>query len=468
MPDSTPSPTAPTDIDASAWQELVALIDAGQPAAVVNFMRLLPPGDTAYTVSHVSPEQRTALVSMLTAEDPEFAADLLEHLDDGLTAGIVAELEPEEAATLVEEMDSDEQADVLAVVPDEKVEAILGEMPEPAAQDVRNRLRYEPDTAGGLMITEYLAFEQTMDVREVRRDLRANRDRYDVYEVRYLYTLDADGRLAGVSPVRDLLLAPAGDPLADHTIPTPLAVRVDTELGDLEDLFDRVNFAAVPVLDEAGVLLGVVQRAAVQEAIGEESREDLAKFGGIIRGEELRTMPVWSRGLRRLAFLAPVAGLTLVSAAVVAMFEDTVQRLPILAAFLPVVAGVCGSGGTQALAVSMRELSLGLVSIHDFRRVLLKEAAVAGAIGVVLGLMMAVVAWVWKGNLGLGLAIGVAIPVAITVAKCVGGTVPVLLRGMGIDPAMASGPVVTTIADLASFLTTLGFAYLAMRWTAGG
>ncbi|MEM9295210.1 MAG: magnesium transporter [Planctomycetota bacterium] len=451
--------------DPTAWRELEALLEEDRAEPVLAFMRLLPHADTAYTVSHLSSDLRAKLMALLTERDAAFAADLLEHFDDNLAADLVGELPSDQAAQLVEEMDSDEQADVLAELPEPRAEAILEAMPAPAAQEVRERLAFEPDTAGGLMITEYLAYPESMDASDVRADLRDNRDRYGAYEVRYLYTIDVEGKLLGVVPMRELLVARAGEPLELSRIASPLSVSAETGLDDLEHLFDRVNFSAAPVVDAGGKLLGVVQRAAVEEALGEESREDLAKFGGIIRGQELRTMPTWSRAARRLAFLAPVAGLTLVSASLVAAFEPTVQRLPILAAFLPVVAGICGSGGTQALAVSIREQALGLITKQDLLRVMGKELAVGALSGLVLGVMIALVVGLWQGSWPLAMAIGAAIPTAIVVAKCVGGAMPVLLRQVGVDPAMASGPLVTTAADLASFLCTLGFAYLAMRWT---
>ncbi|MEM7680447.1 MAG: magnesium transporter [Planctomycetota bacterium] len=453
--------------EGAAWRELESLLALDDPEAVLTFMRLLPHADTAYTVSHLSPDSRTRLMGLLTEQDVVFAADLLEHLDDGLAADIVGELPSERAAELVEEMDSDEQADVLAVLSEPRAEAILEAMPEPAAQEVRERLAFAPDTAGGLMITEYLAYPDTMDAKSVRADLRANRDKHGAFEVRYLYTIDQAGLLIGVVPMRELVVALPGEPLQKSSVAAPLSVSASTDLDDLEHLFDRVNFSAVPVVDDAGKLLGVVQRAAVEEALGEESREDLAKFGGIIRGQELRTMPSWSRAARRLAFLAPVALLTLVSASLVAAFEPTVAAMPILAAFLPVVAGICGSGGTQALAVSIREQALGLITMEDLLRVMGKEVAVGAISGVFLGAMMMGIIGLWRGSWPLAIAVGAAIPFAIVIAKCVGGCVPVLLRALRVDPAMASGPLVTTVADLASFLSTLGFAYLAMRWSGG-
>ncbi|MEM6855277.1 MAG: magnesium transporter, partial [Planctomycetota bacterium] len=268
----------------------------------------------------------------------------------------------------------------------------------------------------------------------------------------------------GVVPMRSLVMAKRGTPLGTLALPEPQFVVVDTRVDELEDLFDRIDLSALPVVDEASLFVGVVQRHAVQEARSEAAEEDLAKFGGIVRGEELRSMSLTSRVLRRLTYLVPIAGLLLLSASVINVFIETVEQLPILAMFLPLVSGLCGSGGGQAVAVSMREISLGLIKPADLTRVLVKEVAVAFVGGVVLGLMMLLIVGLWQGSFGLGLVIGVSIPLILAVAKATGGCMPLVLRKVGLDPAMASVPLVTTVVDLTSFLIVLVLASLAMGW----
>jgi len=443
------------------WEQLDRAIDARDGDGLVALLHDLPPEETAYTIAHLDPDRRSRMLALLATAAPDLGADLMEHFDDGHAADMIEVLPAPVAAALIDEMDSDEQADVLGDIAPETAEAILDEMSPEEAEDVRQLLEYGDDTAGGLMITEYLVYPADQDVKLVRKDLRDHAEKYDEYEVRYLYAVDADERLVGAVPMRNLVMAQPGQPLSSAAMQADLVtVHVHDELEDVEDLFDRIDLMAVPVLDDGGRLAGVVRRAAVQEAVGEQARESLAKFGGILGGEELRSMPLRDRAVRRLMFLVPIMGLLLVSATIIAMFEDTVKRLPILAAFLPVVAGICGSGGGQAVAVSMREVSLGLIKPGDFGMVLMKEAGVAVVNGLLLGGMLLLVAWLWRGDLMLAVALGMAIPMVLLVAKCVGGTVPVLLRGLGVDPAMASGPTVTTVVDLVGFFTVLLLAEL--------
>ncbi|MEM1353635.1 MAG: magnesium transporter [Planctomycetota bacterium] len=444
-------------------EQLEALIATGEDQAIAQFLEQLPPEETAYTVSHLSDDDRTSMFSRLSGHKPEFAADLLEHFVDEHAADIVEQLEPAAAAAIFDEMDSDEQVDVIAELDEENAEAILSKMDPAEALDTRERLQYDEDTAGGLMITEYLAYHETQTVREVTVDLQENAELYGEYEVRYLYTIDDEDKLLGVVPMRSILLVNPAELVTRVQVPDPVMVELSASLDDLHDLFDRVDLTAVPVVDRTGKLVGVVQRAAVQEALSEREAGQFLRFGGIIGGEELRSMGVASRAARRLTFLLPIMLLLLVSASVIALFEETVKTLPILAAFLPVVAGICGSGGNQAVAVSIRELSLGLIGTKDFTRVLIKELVVAGLIGLGLGAVLFVVVLIWQQNFYLALVLGGAVPFVVTVSKCVGGTVPVLLKKVGVDPAMAAGPIVTTIVDLVGFFTVLALAAMMIE-----
>lgn len=454
----TPDPK--TEVDAT--QELARVIDSANADHLAAFLQLLPPEDTTYTISHLDDDRRTRMLSLLSAEHSDLAADLMEHFVDEQAADMIEQLDPSEAAAIVDEMDSDEQTDVLAELDDEDAEAILEEMDPAEAEDARKRLQYDEEAAGGLMITEYLAYREGQDVDAVIADLRANADEYNEYELRFVYLIDGAGKFIGVVTMRSLVMAPAGRKLIDLAIKRPTSVPVDAELEDLEGLFDRVDFSAVPIVDPDGRLVGVVQRAAVQEALSDSANEDLLMVAGIITGEEFRSMPMMSRLLRRLVFLLPIMVLLLISASVIHIFIDTVAKLPVLAMFLPVVAGLCGSGGNQAVGVSLREVSLGLILPGDFMRVFIKEAVLSLVAGAVLGVLLLVIIWFWQQDFYLGLVVGGAVPIVIFIAKTVGGTAPLVIRSIGLDPAMASGPVVTTVVDLFSFFIVLLFATLLL------
>lgn len=443
--------------------QLHELLSHGSAEQVATFLRMLAPEETSYTIAHLSSDDCTRMLQLLVRENAELAADLMEHFVDEHVADMVGELEPAQAAVIVDEMDSDEQADVLAELPEETAEAILDRMSPEEADDARARLAYAEDTAGGLMITEMLVYHPDQDIDSVLADLREHADeRGGEWETRYLYVTDNDGRLAGVVNMRTFATARRAIPIARLAIDDPTSVHVHDHIDDLEHLFDRVNYSAVPVLDDDGRLVGVVQRAAVQEALSDAAGEDLAKFGGIIGGEELRSMGLLTRFGRRATFLFPVMLLMMVSASIIALYEGTVEQVPILAAFLPVVAGLCGSAGSQAMAVTIREISLGLIKPTDLLAVLGKEIGLGMINGIVLGVILAVLVTLWKRDVWLGVTIGGALPVVMSVAACIGGCVPLVLTKLRVDPAMLSGPVVTTVVDLLGFFVVLTLASLLL------
>ncbi|MDX1682613.1 MAG: magnesium transporter, partial [Phycisphaeraceae bacterium] len=314
----------------------------------------------------------------------------------------------------------------------------------------------------GLMITEYLSFPESDEVQDVVANLRTHADEYAAYDVQYVYTVDDQHRLTGVVPMRRLLLRQPDRSLADVMAPDPVHVSVDVPLDELETLFDSHRFFAVPVVDRDGHLVGVVRRAAVEEAHSEASDRAIMRLGGIIGGEEFRSMPVLSRTSRRLAFLTPNIFLNLIAVSVIAYYEPTLAQVTALMIFLPILSDMSGCSGNQAVAVSLRELSLGMARPRDIFRVIGKEAVVGAINGLALGLLLGIIAVVMKGNIWLGGIVAVAMATNSVIAVCLGGTLPLALRGLKIDPALAAGPLLTTVTDMAGFFIALTLTALAL------
>ena len=447
------SPATYTDL----WERLEQLIDAGDAAALTASYHTLSPRELARAVSRLDEVRQGRLLVLL---GPELAADFVEEQESIIGAHLLEELPPERAAAIVDAMPSDEQADVLGELDDDDAEAILERMAPEEARDARALAAYPPDTAGGLMISEYLEYVEDQRVEHVLADLRRNVEAYREYDVQYLYITEQEtGRLRGFGRIKDLVLSPGDAPVSAILERQSRSVPVAMTLEALEEFFDRYDFYAAPVVDESGRLVGAVRRAHVEEAVGDRTGEALMRVGGIITGEELRTMPVLPRAIRRLAFLFPILILACIAVSVIAMLEDsTIRVVPALAIFLPLVAGLCGSSGNQAVAVSMRELSVGLVAPADYRRVCVKELALGVPLGLILGAAVFVVVLVMRGDPYLALVVAAAVPLTMTVAVAVGGAVPLLLKGLRIDPAMASGAIVTLTADTVAFLVVLLFA----------
>ncbi len=438
------------------WEQLDQLIDAEDRAALEAFYLNYSAGEMARNISRLEDDDQTRLLEML---GPDVAADLVEELSHTQAADILEDMPAEEAAAIIDEMPSDEQADLLVEMDDDDARAILEQMDPEEAQDAARLAAYDPETAGGLMISEYLSYAHDMFVEDVLADLRANQEKYVEYDVQYLYVTSREtGELIGIVRIRDLVLSPGKVPITSIRLDELASVRDDTKLDELEDFFDRYDFYAAPVVNASGHLVGAVRRAFIEEALGDRAEEALMRVGGIITGEELRMMPLLERAVKRLAFLAPMLVLALLAISVIALYEGTIEQVPALAIFLPLVAGLCGGSGNQAMAVSMRELSLGLVQPADYMRVCVKELGVGVLLGLVLGVGAFLIALGMRGNPYLGLVVGLAVPITMIVSVIVGGTAPLLLKKIHIDPAMASGSIVTLIADMCGFFTVLALA----------
>lgn len=447
--------TVPTE-SVEPWRELAHRLQGG--GDVTEFLASLRGSETVLAISRLPEELRTQLFTDL---QPEEAADLVEQLPHVSATDIVEHLDPQCAARIVHELASDEQADLIGDLDKEDAEAILSRLEPDEAHEVRTLAAYGDDEAGGLMVTEYLAYPSDAKVSAVIDDLRENRDEYADYDIQYAYVV-ADDKLVGVIPVRNLLWSRADASVGDVMIRNPYSVDHHTSVAELQEFFDEHQILGVPVVDDASRLLGVVQASDLDDAIVERSDNDYRSTQGIVGGEELRTMPIAVRSRRRLAWLSLNIVLNLVAASVISAFEDTLQAVITLAVFLPIISDMSGCSGNQAVAVSIRELSLGYVRPKELGRVWAKEIVIGTINGAVLGTLIAFVAWLWKGNVVLGAVIGAAMMLNTMVAVSIGGLVPLILKRFNKDPALASGPILTTVTDMCGFLTVLGFASLVL------
>ncbi|MHC5005446.1 MAG: magnesium transporter [Planctomycetota bacterium] len=437
------------------WIELEQIAERGDADGLQQYLETLSGGEAARALARLPEEQRSRVLTVLA---PGQAADLLEDIPETQAAELIEQLPIEPAAAIVAELESDEQADLLTQIDDDRAEAILAEMDPAEAMHVRRLAAYPPDVAGGLMITEYLEYQESSTASGVVDDLRRQAEAYSDYDVQYVYVADADGRLAGVLRLRDLLLTPASRAVGSIMIRDPLTVPVDAPLDELAEFFDRHEFIGVPAIDEGGRLVGVVRRRDVREALGDRAESDHLKSRGIVGGEELRSMPVLVRSGRRLSWLTINVVLNIIAASVIAMYQETLAAVIALAVFLPIISDMSGCSGNQAVAVSMRELAIGVASPRDALYIWSREISVGLINGLVLGALLAGAAWLWQGNAWLGLVVGVALAANTIIAVSLGGTVPLILRRMGMDPALASGPILTTVTDMCGFFLVLSLA----------
>jgi len=444
--------TKALEFDLERVERILSSADKGEAE---EYLKALPLSERARLLSRLGEEPRERLISLLTAE---FAADLIQGLGETQSIEILESVDADLAAKVVEHVPSDEQADLLSGCEEEVAEKILAAMSPEEAVDARELMQYEWDTAGGMMITEYLAYRETTTVREVADDMRLNRDEYADYDIQYVYVTGESQQLKGVLRLRDLLLARQNDRVDSLMIAKPVSVGVESELHELYQLFMENHFLGLPVVDAKGSLLGVLQRSAVEESMSEEATENYLKVAGLQGNEELRSMPLLTRSRRRLSWLSINIVLNVIAASVIAFNQDVLEQVIALAVFLPIISDMSGCSGNQAVGVSVRELTLGLVKPKELRRVFLKELGIGVINGFVLGLLVAVAGTIWQDNAWFGLVVGTALMLNTTVAVLIGGLVPLILKGFKMDPALASGPILTTITDMCGFFFVLFFA----------
>lgn len=453
----------PTDL--RPWTRMEELLDGGDEARLRAYLQSLSMVEAARAILRLSQAHQQAVLARL---EPARAAEVIAHVPLDQAPGLLRPLDPDAAASILGALPSNIQADLLTAMKIDEAEPILMEMDPVAAQDAQRLAQYPSDVAGGLMITEYLSYPLQATVKDVLDDLREHAEQYGDYDVQYVYVVAPDETLAGVLRLRDLLLTASRTRVASLMISDPLVVSAEASLDELAEFFAQTEFYGAPVVDDARRLVGVVRRHDVEESRIDRADRDYLKSQGIVGGMELRSMTLLTRCRRRLSWLSINVVLNIIAASVIALYLDTLTAAIALAAFLPIISDLSGCSGNQAVAVSMREMTLGLVKPTELLRVWLKEVSAGLINGFILGVMIALVGWLWKGNAYVGLVCGVALWLNTIVAVSIGGTIPLLLKRLKIDPALASGPILTTVTDACGFILVLSLATMMLSRIATG
>ncbi|HET7229634.1 MAG TPA: magnesium transporter [Longimicrobium sp.] len=441
--------------DRAQVERMRELLEGGDAAALVEVLTALHPSDLADLLEALDEDERTAVLRSL-ADEPALAAEALAEMEpDEHPEESLASLDSEQMADIIAELSDDDAADLIGEMdPDDQVRA-LASLPRAEAGEIRELMQYDEDSAGGIMTTEVVAVPisltaaQTID--EVRRQAR------EVGEIWVVFVVDTGGLLAGYLPLQTLVTAAADARVEDLVLPPVAAVLPDTPQDEVGRVLSRYNLSVVPVVDAQGRLLGGVTFDDVIDVVEMEATRDILALGGTSGEEELRG-GWWDAVRARLPWLFVNLLTAFAASAVVVMFQGTVAALPLLAAWMPVIAGMGGNTGTQALAVTVRRLALSRES--DSRRwsVIGKEVLVGVGNGFAIGITVALIAWLLNQNAMLGVVVMVAMWLNLAVAGFAGAFVPIVLERLDVDPAVASSIFVTTFTDMCGFLLLLGLA----------
>ena len=385
------------------------------------------------------------------------AAAPLGEMDPEEAARLLAELNRDEAVRILSRMDPDDAVDLLAELPREMVEDILRRLEEREAKELSELLSYPPDTAGGLMSPEVVALPQDMSCQEAIEALR--RVAEEMETVYYAYVVDADRKLLGVLSLRDLVFARPETPIREIMHTDVMSVPVHLDVEEVARLFDRYNFLALPVVDEGGRLLGIVTVDDVIDAIREEATEDMYRLAAAPLEERVDTP--WYRSLRlRLPWLYLNLATAFLAASVVGAFESVIAKVAALAIFMPVIAGQGGNAGMQTVTIVTRGIALGEVPKGKGWRLLAKELTLGILHGLIIGATVGAIAYAWKGSVFLGLVAFLAMMFNLIAAGTAGAVIPLTLRALRLDPALASSIFLTTVTDTLGFFFLLGLGVM--------
>lgn len=420
--------------------------------ATVNLVKIIKKtheADLALIFKNLSRHDGLVLFELLP--DPEVAADVLSEMEQEVRSFYLETLDPERLASLFQEMSPDDAAAIVEEISDEERRArILELMKKEDSDEVEELLSYGENTAGRIMSPDFLALPSTMEAGEAIRQLRKASEAEMVF---YVYVANEEGQLAGVVSLRELVTRPPETILANIMNPDVVRVEAHQDQEEVASLVAHYNILAIPVVDEAGKMVGIITVDDVIDVMRDEATEDILKMVGT-REEDITTTSAFRSARLRLPwlFVAWIGGV--IASQVIGLFNETIKAVPALAAFIPVVVGMGGNIGTQAASITVRGLATGRVEIGQTLRYVLKEVSVGLLLGFTYGILLATVSGLLnRGASGfvpwrLGLATGLGIMTTMLLASIMGSALPIFFQRLRIDPAIASGPFVTTTIDI--------------------
>lgn len=418
----------------------------------VEAVASIHPADQAKLFWHLEPELRQAFLALLSAEG---LARLLEYLDPGERLEVVEKMPRASLARVLDRMSNDVAADILYELAPAERARVLSTMS--TAPEVAPLLDHAVESAGGIMTRGFVALHGDMSAQDAINYLRLRKP--DVEEAYYLYVLDAQNRVEGVVSLRELVVASPSTPAREIMSREVISVEPETDQEETARLIQHYRLRALPVLDEERHLLGIATMDDAMAVASEEATEDMYGIVGL-PAEESVFDPVTVSARRQMPWLFVNLVTAFAAAGMVSVFQDTIAKVASVAIFMPVVAGQGGNAGIQTITMVVREIALGKVELRDARRVLTKEVAMGLLKGVTFGLVVGLIAWGWQVDWKLGLVVGLAMLFNMVLAGFSGAVIPLGLRWLRLDPAIASGIFLTTVTDVMGFLFLLGMATL--------
>jgi len=397
---------------------------------------------------YLSPEEMAEIFEQIEIEDEKFKIYLRE-MDPTFAAQMLSYMYTDNAVDILNELDKNDVANYLTIMGDE------------ASREIKDLLHYKEYTAGSIMTTEYIAIFADETVESAMKILK--REAVNAETIYYLYVVDEEKRLVGVLSLRELLIANEEAMIREIMNERVVSVYVDDDQEGVARKIIDYDFLAIPVVDSAKHLLGIITVDDIVDVIEEEASDDYSKLAGVTDLDAIPRTPL-SAAKTRLPWLVILLFLGMMTASLIGRFEETLEKVSILAMFIPLIAGMSGNTGTQALAVAVRGLATGDFQREGKWKLLLREAGTGLITGATCGFLITFIIYLWKHDIFLGILVGCSLLLTLTVSTIAGALVPLLMYRLNIDPAVASGPFITTINDIISILIYFGLASMFMNY----
>ena len=427
---------------------------SGALSEVRQVLNNLPGAEAAHLLESSPPREREILWQLLNQEQE---TEVLQYLGEEVRVELLRDLPTEELVELIEDLDTDDLADLLQELPEQVTSRVLAGLDAQNRERLEQVMNYPEDTAGGLMNTDVITVRPEITFSVVQRYLRRLGDIPKTTD--NLLVVNRKNQFVGVLPLTRVLISDPGTSVREAMITDVEAIPATQDAHEVAKLFERLDLVTAPVVDENGMLVGRITIDDVVDVIMEEAEHSLMGMAGLDEDEDTFGS-VWHTVRRRALWLGINLLTALAASAVISLFEDTLEKVVALAVLMPIVASMGGIAGSQTLTLVIRAMALGQVQAGNTRYLLTKELAVGALNGLLWALVIGATAALWFDDPSLGVIIGCAMILNLVVAAGAGALIPMVMKRMGIDPALAGSVVLTTVTDIVGFMAFLGLATL--------
>ena len=446
-------PYSATEDSAIDTEAIENLLGRGERKQAAELLSAHHPADLAGFMLHLDITEVKELFFLL---EPKLASEVIVELSDEIRDSILEEMESKRVSEIVDHLASDDAADLLGALSEEDANKILEHIPEEETKHVKSLLAFEEDTAGGIMQAEVASVTLDASVQEVIAMLRGMKD--DQEDIHNIFVTDRNQKLEGVLPLRRLVLESPYTPILNIMDADFIAAHVDQDQEEIARIFKKYDLISLPVTDDTNKLVGRITIDDIVDVMEEEASEDIFKMAGA-GSEDILSMSTMKSAKTRLPWLFASCIGGIVALKIIGAYEHSLGRLVALASFIPVILGMGGNIGTQSTTIVVRGLAIGSVDVNAFWKIVYKEVRIGFILGSSYGILLALATLViYPENPSLSLVVGVSMFASMMIATAVGTLMPILLFKSGVDPAVATGPFVTTSIDIIGILILFNFA----------